>query len=102
MKRPRGGPSARRSIASMAGGFALPQRARSCTRAARPRRVEGRAVGEGGEEVGGKGEWGGEKQRLFSTADDRGDGLKIDLGLTRAGDAIEQRDAIAARGHRRA
>ena len=65
-------------------------------------RPHAEALGKAVEELGGQGDLGDENQRLFSTADDLGDGLEIDLGLTRAGDAIEQRDAIAARGHRRA
>ena len=61
-------------------------------------RPHAEALGEAVEELRGQGDFGDEDERLSSMTDDLADRLEIDLRLARPGDAVEQRDAVAARG----
>src|SRR5205823_13296488 len=61
-----------------------------------------KALGEAVEELAGQRDLGNEDQRLFSPPNDLADSLEINLRLARSGDAVEQRDAIAAGDDRRA
>ena len=53
-----------------------------------------------GEEIAGQRDLGQQDQRLAALAQGFGDGLEIDLGLARPGDALQQRGGIAAQRHR--
>ena len=61
-------------------------------------RAHAEALGETVEELRGQGDLGHEHQRLPPAPDDLADRLEIDLRLARAGDPVEQRNAIAAVG----
>ena len=61
-------------------------------------RPHAEALSEAVEKLAGQGDLGNEDQRLLSSANDLADGLEINLRLARAGDAVEQRNAIAASG----
>ena len=64
-------------------------------------RPHAEAVGETVEELSGQRDLRHQDQRLPAAADDLGNGFEIDLGLARAGDAVEQRDVETAVGGER-
>ena len=65
-------------------------------------RAHAEALREAVEELRGQRDLGQQDQRLAALADRLGDRLEIDLGLARAGDAVEQVDREAALAHRAA
>ena len=65
------------------------------------RRTHAEARGEAVEKLRGERDLRHQDQRLAPASQDFGDRLKINLGLARAGDAVDQSDRIAARRHGR-
>ena len=65
-------------------------------------RLGAEALLAAGDELAGEGNLGHQHERLLALRERRGDGLEIDLGLARAGDAVEQRhgEAVARVGEK--
>ena len=60
------------------------------------RRARSETKGKALEEIAGERDLREKDEHLPAGFDRRGDGLEIDLGLARTGDAVEERDRIAA------